>query len=92
MIQFAQAFPDEELVAALRGQVGWTHFKALLPLQDDLKRSFYVEMCRLERWSTRTLQQKMNGMLYERRQCSQNRFSCGEDVKSTSTIWVLYLM
>jgi predicted nuclease of restriction endonuclease-like (RecB) superfamily len=66
MIQFAQAFPDEEIVAALRRQLGWTHFKALLPLQDNLKRSFYAEMCRLERWSTRTLQQKINGMLYER--------------------------
>ena len=66
MIQFAQAFPDEGIVAALRRQLGWTHFKALLPLQDDLKRSFYAEMCRLERWSTRTLQQKINGMLYER--------------------------
>jgi hypothetical protein len=66
MIQFAQAFPDEEIVAALRRQLGWTHFKALIPLQDDLKRSFYAEMCRLERWSTRTLQQKINGMLYER--------------------------
>ncbi len=66
MVQLAQAFPDEEIVAALRRQLGWTHFKALLPIEDALKRSFYAEMCRVEGWSTRTLQEKINGMLYER--------------------------
>jgi predicted nuclease of restriction endonuclease-like (RecB) superfamily len=66
MVQLAQAFPDEAIVAALRRQLGWTHFKTLLPIEDDLKRSFYAEMCRVEGWSTRTLQEKLNGMLYER--------------------------
>lgn len=66
MVQLAQAFPDEGIVAALQRQLGWTHFKALLPIQDVLKRSFYAEMCRVEGWSTRTLQEKINGMLYER--------------------------
>jgi hypothetical protein len=66
MVQLAQAFPDESIVAALRRQLGWTHFKTLLPIEDDLKRSFYAEMCRVEGWSTRTLQEKINGMLYER--------------------------
>ena len=66
MVQLAQAFPDEEIVASLRRQLGWTHFKALLPIQDRLKRSFYAEMCRVEGWSTRTLQEKISGMLYER--------------------------
>jgi len=31
-----------------------------------LKRDFYAEMCRVERWSTRTLHAKIQGMLYER--------------------------
>lgn len=38
MIQFAEAFPDEQIVAALRRQLGWTHFKALIPLKDPLKK------------------------------------------------------
>ena len=66
MIQFAEAFPDEEIVAALRRQLGWTHFKTLIPIQDPLKRNFYAEMCRIERWSTRTLASKLDSMLYER--------------------------
>ena len=56
MIQFAELFPDEKIVAALRRQLSWTHFKSLIPLKDPLKRDFYAEMCRIERWTTRTLE------------------------------------
>lgn len=66
MVQFAVAFPDERIVAALRRQLGWTHFRILLPMEDALKRDFYAEMCRIEGWSTRALQQKVDGMLFER--------------------------
>jgi predicted nuclease of restriction endonuclease-like (RecB) superfamily len=66
MIQFAEAFPDERIVAALRRQLGWTHFKAIIPIADPLKRDFYAEMCRVERWSTRTLEKKIDSMLFER--------------------------
>ena len=66
MIQFATVFPDEKIVAALRRQLGWTHFKAIIPMSDPLERDFYAEMCRVERWSTRTLEKKIGGMLFER--------------------------
>lgn len=66
MVQFAEVFPDERIVAALRRQLGWSHFKSLIPIQDALKRDFYAEMCRIERWSTRTLEKKIGSMLFER--------------------------
>jgi len=66
MIRFAEAFPDTEIVSALLRQLSWTHFLALIYLPDPLQRDFYAEMCRVERWSTRTLQQKIASMLYER--------------------------
>ncbi|MBC8876257.1 MAG: DUF1016 domain-containing protein [Planctomycetes bacterium] len=66
MIRFAEAFPDVEIVAALRRQLTWTHFKTLTYLNDSLKRDFYAEMCRVENWSTRTLQKKIQSMLFER--------------------------
>lgn len=66
MIQFAERFPDEEIVAALRRQLTWTHFRELLAIDDPLKREFYAEMCRAERWSTRTLQDQIKRMVYER--------------------------
>ena len=66
MARFAEAFPDETIVSALRRELSWTHFKSLIYLDDDLQRDFYAEMCRIERWSTRQLQERIGSMLYER--------------------------
>ena len=66
MLKFAEAFPEESIVSALRRQLAWTHFKQIIYLDDPLKRDFYAEMCRIEGWSTRVLRQKIDGMLYER--------------------------
>jgi len=66
MIRFAEVFPDREIVHALSGQLSWTHLREIIYLEDSLKRDFYAEMCRVERWSTRTLKEKINSMLFER--------------------------
>jgi len=66
MIRFAEIYSDQKIVYALRRQLSWTHFRQLIYLDDPLQRDFYAEMCRIERWSTRALTQKINGMLYER--------------------------
>jgi len=66
MVRFAEVFPDTQIVATLSRQLSWSHFKEILPIKDDLQRDFYAEMCRIERWSVRTLRKKIDGMLYER--------------------------
>ncbi len=66
MVKFAACFPDSEIVATLSRQLSWSHFRELLPLEKPLQREFYAEMCRMERWSVRTLRQKIGSMLYER--------------------------
>ena len=66
MVRFAETFPDIETVTALRTQLGWTHFRQIIALDDPLKRDFYAQMCRVERWSTRLLEQKIASMLFER--------------------------
>ena len=66
MMQFAEVFPDREIVATLSRQLSWSHFSELLPLKEPLQREFYAEMCRVERWSVRTLRDKIGSMLYER--------------------------
>jgi predicted nuclease of restriction endonuclease-like (RecB) superfamily len=66
MVQFTELFPDWLIVASLRHKLSWTHFRELLPIQDELKRNFYAEMCAIEGWSVRTLQDKMRRMLFER--------------------------
>lgn len=66
MIQFAELFPDVEIVASLTRQLSWTHFIQLLPIKNDLARDFYAEMCRFERWTVRTLRERIDSMLFER--------------------------
>jgi predicted nuclease of restriction endonuclease-like (RecB) superfamily len=46
--------------------LSWSHFKEIIYRKDVLQRDFYAEMCRVERWSVRTLRQKIDSMLYER--------------------------
>ncbi len=66
MIQFAEVFPDRRIVVSVIRQLTWTHIIALIPLKDSLRRDFYAEMCRVERWSVKTLRKKIGSMLFER--------------------------
>ena len=65
-LRFAETFPEPEIVSALRRQLSWTHFKSLIYLDDSLKREFYLAMAVQERWSTRTLADRIDKQLFER--------------------------
>lgn len=65
-LRVAETFPDEQTVSALRRRLSWTHIKTVMYLDDANKRDFYIELCRLENWSSRQLQERMGSMLFER--------------------------
>jgi predicted nuclease of restriction endonuclease-like (RecB) superfamily len=66
MVRFAEVLPHKKIVATLSQELSWSHFVVLIALKEPLQREFYAEMCRVERWSVRTLRQKIDSMLYER--------------------------
>lgn len=66
MVQFAEQYPDEQIVVSLIRHLSWTHVLVLLPLKEPLARDFYAQMCGLERWSVRTLRERVDSMLFER--------------------------
>ena len=66
MMKFAKLFPDKQIVAPLAQQLSWSHFLIIMPLKDDLQREFYLTMAASERWSKRTLKDKIDSMLFER--------------------------
>ena len=66
MMQFAELFPDFQIVAPLARQLSWSHFLMLFPIKDPLSREFYLTMSVSERWTKRTLRNKIDSMLYER--------------------------
>lgn len=59
MIRLAEVYPDRQIVLTLSAQLGWSHFLEIIALSDPLKRDFYAEMCRLERWSVRALRDRI---------------------------------
>lgn len=65
-LRIAETFPESEIFYAVSRQLSWTHLRTIMYLDSDLKRDFYLEMCRLEKWSTRLLQEKIDSMLFER--------------------------
>lgn len=71
MIKFAATFPDEPIVATLSRQLSWSHFVLLLALKEPMQRDYYAQMAGAERWSVRTLRERINSMLYERTALSQ---------------------
>ena len=65
-LRFAETFPDKEILYALSRQLSWTHFRTVMYLKDEIRREFYIEMAKLENWNTRTLDEKIDSMLFER--------------------------
>jgi len=43
MMQFAELFPEPEIVATLSRQLSWSHFKELIPIKDEKSRLFYAK-------------------------------------------------
>ena len=65
-LRFSEVFPDFQIVSTLWRQLSWSHLKEVIYIEDPLKREFYIEMCKLERWSVRTFRERIQSMLYER--------------------------
>ncbi len=65
-VRVAYTFTEEEIRYALRTQLTWTHLRSLASVEGQLKRTFYMEMACVEGWGTRTLDDHIDKMLYER--------------------------
>jgi len=66
MIKFNKIFDDIQIVHSLSAQLTWTHFKTIIYIEDKLKRDFYIGMIKIDKWSTRTLKERIDSQLYER--------------------------
>jgi len=65
-IKFNELNPDIQIVHTVCAQLSWSHIREIISIKDELKRKFYTQICIHERWSVRTLQERMGSMLYER--------------------------
>jgi len=65
-VRVAEVFPDAEILHTLCSELSWSHLRLLIQIDDSLRRDFYIEICRVERWSVRQLQERINSLLFER--------------------------
>jgi predicted nuclease of restriction endonuclease-like (RecB) superfamily len=65
-LRLVETFPDEKIVYTLCRELSWSHLRLFVYIDDPIKRDFYMEMTKLERWSVRQLQERLNSMLFER--------------------------
>ena len=65
-IRCAEVFVDGEILYTLCIELSWSHIRTLMFIDEPLKRDFYIEMCKMEHWSVRQLNKRIDSMLYER--------------------------
>ena len=70
MRQFYISFPNGH---ALRGELTWTHYRALLRVEDEAARSWYIEECIRAGWSSRQLERQISTLYYDRLLASRNK-------------------
>ncbi|RYE15046.1 MAG: DUF1016 family protein, partial [Sphingobacteriaceae bacterium] len=46
-IRFSETFPDKQIVSTLSRQFSWSHFQSFIYIEQELKREFYIQLCKL---------------------------------------------
>jgi len=59
-------FQDFTIVHTVCAQLSWSHIRTIIYIENHIKREFYIQMAIHERWSVRTLQERIDSMLFER--------------------------
>ena len=68
MRKFYLTFPIRD---ALRHELGWTHYRLIMRVENEKARQFYLDECMKSNWSTRQLERQINSFFYERLLSSQ---------------------
>ena len=66
MMQFAELFPELEIVVPLARQLSWSHFQILIPLKNEKAREFYAKEAAERHWGKRELRQSIERKEFER--------------------------
>ncbi len=73
MMQFAELFPDFEIVSPLASQLSWSHFIEVLKLKNEHARLFYLQQSAESTWSKRKLRSQIERKAFERSEISNNK-------------------
>lgn len=78
MMQFAEVFPEIEIVVPLARQLSWAHFLVLIPLKSAEARQFYARATREASWSKRELRNQIERKAFERAEIADTKLTLAE--------------
>lgn len=81
MRQFYSVFP---IRSALRSELTWTHYKALIRIENEDSRRWYLREAAEQRWSVRALERQINGLYYERLLMSRDKASVIKEMQENT--------
>ena len=73
MMQFAEVFPDIEIVSPLATQLSWSHFIEVLKLKNEEARLFYLQQASESTWSKRELRHQIERKAFERSEIADTK-------------------
>ncbi len=66
MLQFAEQFPDNSIVATLSRQLSWSHFLVLIPLKSQEAKLYYAQVSATQTLGVRDLRKQISTKTFER--------------------------
>ena len=66
---------------ALSPELGWTHYRILIGVKDEVARSWYQQEAVAETWTTRQLQRQIGVLYYERMKSSADPADTRSDAR-----------
>ncbi|MGN0309469.1 MAG: YhcG family protein [Bacteroides sp.] len=81
MRQFYLYYPKGYSVSS---QLTWTHWRALLRVQNEVAREYYIQECVAANWSVRQLERQINTMYYERMLASRDKDAVRTEIEQTA--------
>ena len=81
MRQFYLYYPIGYSVSS---QLTWTHWRALLRVQNEVARNYYIEECSAANCSVRQLERQINTMYYERMLASRDKDAVRAEIEQSA--------
>ncbi|MDT0641600.1 PDDEXK nuclease domain-containing protein [Zunongwangia sp. F363] len=75
MMQFADIYPDIQIVDSLSRQLSWSHFVELFPIKSKETRNFYAHQIAEEGWSVRETRKQIERKAFERKEIANSQLS-----------------
>jgi hypothetical protein len=77
MRQFYETFPIRN---ALRSELSWTHYRALMRIDEPNRREFYLDEAIRSGWTARQLERQIHSFFYERLLATKQEYRAEPDI------------